>query len=226
MSDQNNEENKNSTSTDDANKNAQNATDNTNSAKSTKQNTSEGNKSASESEFSKEYVHELRAENKTWRLKTKELEDKLKALEEDKNNQNTQTNKSQYDEEAKKAAEEAADLAKKAFEKSNKLQSAIEKRLINAELQQLAAKEGLIDMDAFKMVDISSVKISEEGEVVGLDKIMEDLKANKPYLFKLSSNSNQNVKTPQPTDDKNKRPVYKDTAEFEKAAQNYLSSLR
>jgi hypothetical protein len=171
-------------------------------------------------EFSREYVEELRNENKKHRLKVKELEDKLNATA------NTNADQSDKTADLTKRADKAADLAKEALDKSNRLQSAIEKRLINTELQQIAAKEGLIDMDAFKMVDLSGVKISDEGDVLGLDKIISDLKTNKPYLFKLSSNSSKNVNTPHPADDQNKRPAYETKADFEKAKSALLSKYK
>lgn len=155
------------------------------------------------SEFTKEYFQELREENKKYRLKAKELEDKLSSKD-----------------------SEALEIAKKSLEKSNKLHNAFEKRLINAELQQIAVKEGLIDIDAFKMVDLSTVKLSEEGEVVGLDQVIKDLKTNKPYLFKLASNSQENVKNLHPADDKDKRPTYESKDDLEKAKHAYLASLK
>jgi len=205
------------TSTTDATKVAKGAADDSVDAKSKLKSDEakhEGDKTASDkadtAKFSAEYVQELREENKKYRLKAKELEDKLT---ESKSNGEADANKLAKD-------------SKESLDKVNKLHVAFEKRLINAELAQVAAKEGLIDSDAFKMVDLSSVKVSEEGEVIGLDKIMQDLKTNKPYLFKLSSNTNEKAKNLHPADDNNKRPTYETKADLDKAKRELLASLR
>lgn len=116
--------------------------------------------------FSKDYVRELRAENKGWRLKAQELEGKAKSAEEA----------------AAKAKEEAdtriSDASKQA-----------EQRIIRAELKALAVKAGIVDLDGLKLVELSTVKLKDDGEVDGADALIEGLKKAKPYLFAAPASS-------------------------------------
>lgn len=110
--------------------------------------------------FSKDYVRELRAENKGWRLKAQEQEA------------------------AAKAAKEAADAAKaEADAKVTDANSKAEQRIIRAELKAIAIKAGIVDLDGLKLVDLTSVKLNEQGEVEGADALIDGLKKAKPYLF-------------------------------------------
>lgn len=110
--------------------------------------------------FSKEYVKELRAENSGWRLKHKEASDARDAAEA-----------------AAKTASEAAD------NKISEAAKAAEQRIIRAELKAHASKAGIVDLDGLKLVDLSTVKLDDNGEVVGADALIESLKKAKPYLF-------------------------------------------
>lgn len=162
---------------------------------------SEG-KSSTET-FSAEYVKTLREENKKNRIKAKDAE--KTALE------------------AKAALDE---INQKSAENFNKLHKTFEKRLINAELHKIAMKEGLIDMDAFKMADLSSVKLSENGEIEGLEAAINELKSTKPYLFKLSSNSNKDAKDPAADLASKQKATYETSQAFEKAKEEFFRSLR
>jgi hypothetical protein len=110
--------------------------------------------------FSKDYVRELRAENKGWRLKAQEQEAVAKS--------------------AKEAADKAAAEAQTTVAEAN---SKAEQRIIRAELKALAIKAGIVDLDGLKLVDLASVKLNEQGEVEGADALIEGLKKAKPYLF-------------------------------------------
>lgn len=117
--------------------------------------------------FSKEYVRELREENKGWRLKVTELEGK-----------NTQLQ---------------ADLAKAATDADAKIKevsTAADQRIIRAEMKAAALKAGMVDLDGLKLADLSKVKLGENGEVEGAEAIMEEMKKAKPYLFGQPSTSN------------------------------------
>ena len=110
--------------------------------------------------FSKEYVRELRAENSGWRLKHKEQND------------------------AREAAEKKAQEAQTAAEaKVTEVTKAAEQRIVRSELKAYAVKAGIVDLDGLKLVDLSSVKLDENGEVVGAEALIESLKTAKPYLF-------------------------------------------
>lgn len=110
--------------------------------------------------FSKDYVRELRAENKGWRLKAQEQETAART--------------------AKEAADKATADAQTAITEAN---TKAEQRIIRAELKALAVKAGIVDLDGLKLVDLTSIKLNEQGEVEGADALIEGLKQAKPYLF-------------------------------------------
>lgn len=110
--------------------------------------------------FSKEYVRELRNENKGWRLKADEHARRADAAE--------------------AAAKKAGEDAQAAITDSN---TKAEQRIIRAELKALAVKAGIIDLDGLKLVDLAGVKLNEAGDVEGADALIEGLKKAKPYLF-------------------------------------------
>lgn len=117
--------------------------------------------------FSKEYVRELRNENKGWRLKVDEL------------TRERDTHKTA----AEKAATEAEEKVKGA-------KTAADERIVRAELKAAALKAGMVDTDGLKLADLSKVKLNDQGEVEGADELMTDLKKAKPYLFGAASTSN------------------------------------
>ncbi|WP_076956960.1 phage scaffolding protein [Teichococcus deserti] len=59
----------------------------------------------------------------------------------------------------------------------------LEARTIRAEVKALAIKAGMHDLDGLKLADFSSIKLNDEGEVVGAQEVIESLKASKGYLF-------------------------------------------
>lgn len=120
---------------------------------------------------SMEYARELRAENKSWRLKHTEAETKaLAALE------------------AKTAAEKARDEAlaaaqKEVADKEAAAEKRANERVLRAELKTAALKAGMVDLDGLKLADLSKVTLDESGEVQGAEELMASLKEAKPYLF-------------------------------------------
>jgi hypothetical protein len=86
--------------------------------------------------FSREYVHELREENKTWRQKA----------------QGHETAAQQVKAEADKFRADAEKTVAEA-------RSAADQRVIRAELKAAAVKAGIIDLDGLKLLDTSGVKI-------------------------------------------------------------------
>lgn len=124
--------------------------------------------------FSREYVHELREENKSWRTKHQE------------------------EAAARKTADDA--VAKAGTETATKIkeaQTVADQRVIRAELKAAALKAGMVDLDGLKLADLSKVKLNDEGEVEGADELMEAMKKAKPYLFGEPSSSN-GAKPPKP----------------------------
>lgn len=123
--------------------------------------------------FSKEYVRELRNENKGWRLKADDL-----AKERDTH---------------KTAAEKAALEAEERVKAAN---TAAEQRIIRAEMKAAALKAGMVDLDGLKLADLSKIKLTADGDVEGADALMEELKKAKPYLFGAPSTSSTNPTPP------------------------------
>lgn len=148
--------------------------------------------------FSKDYVRELRQENKGWRLKASEYEGRAKAAEEG----------------ARKAGEEAEKRVSVA-------QRAADERIIRAELKAAAIKAGMIDLDGLKLADLSSVKLNEKGDVEGAEALMESLKKDKAWLFGAAKTS-QTEPPPPPAPKDGKRAVDMDDAEYEKAKRKLI----
>lgn len=154
--------------------------------------------------FSLEYVQELRAENKAWRLKhqdatgaSKEATDKLTA------------------------AEAAAN------ERVSKAEQAANDRVLRAELKAIAKGHGVVDVtDALKVLDLSAVKLDADGNVVGADELFEAAKKAKPYLFGTGNTTNTNTKKP-PVDDGKPVDARKQTqAEYEASKREFLANAR
>jgi hypothetical protein len=143
--------------------------------------------------FSAEYVRELRAENKSWRLKAQEQEAVVAA---------------------------AADAAKKAKEEADGTVSAAQKaaneRIIRAELKAEAIKAGLVDLDALKLADLSKVTLKDDGTVDGAEALFADLKKAKPYLFG-AANTSTPGNAPKPGNQQGKSVKDMTKAEYEAA---------
>lgn len=144
--------------------------------------------------FSKTYVRELREEAKSYRLAKDEA---VKAAQE-----------------AKAAAEVAIAAAKAAEEKAaadtaaarTAAEAAANDRIIRAELKAEAIKAGLVDIDALKMLDTSSVTLDDQGNPTGAAELFAALKESKPYLFTAapvhSSQTQPPPPAPKPSDKK------------------------
>ena len=142
--------------------------------------------------FSREYVHELREENKSWRQKHQEADTARKSAED-----------------AKAAAEKERDA------KGKEAQTAADQRVIRAELKAAAIKAGMVDLDGLKLADLSKVKLNAEGEVEGAEDLMEAMKKSKPYLF--ASSSSSTGKPPKKDDEKPKSATEMTDAEWKAA---------
>lgn len=150
--------------------------------------------------FSKDYVRELREENKGWRLKHTEAETK-----------------------AKDAADALTKAAKEAEDKVTAATSAANERIVRAELKAAALKAGMVDLDGLKLADLSKVKLGADGEVEGADTLMEELKKAKPYLFGAASTGTGNP-APKPNDPKPKKASDMTAEEYAAAKSALLRS--
>lgn len=124
-----------------------------------------------------EYLHELREENKSLRLQSEE--NLRKAAEE------------------RKLAEEERKTSKETLQKIEEKIKADQERIIRAELKVFAAKAGMIDIDDVRHVDLSEVKFSDDGDVMGAKEAVDSLKTKKPHYFKQNSSS-PSFGTPKP----------------------------
>lgn len=124
--------------------------------------------------FSKEYVSELRNENKAARIKNQELEAKTK-----------------------EAQEAATKATAEAEAKVSATTQAANERILRAELKAAALKAGMIDLDGLKLADLSKVKLNDSGEVEGAEALMTAMKEAKPYLFGTASTTTQTKEPPE-----------------------------
>ncbi len=64
-----------------------------------------------------------------------------------------------------------------------------ESGIVKAHLQAEASRAGMIDLDGLKMLDISHITVSDGGEVLGANALMEKVRKEKPWLFGKPSTS-------------------------------------
>lgn len=158
-------------------------------------------------ELTKEYVSELRAENKERRLESENLA---------RNLQETATKLKETEENSKRALEEVKNLQVQA-----------EQKMIRADIKVFANKYNLRDLDDVKLADLSGIKINENGDVSGVEEAIIALKAKKPYLFEEVSTSRA-INNPSPVDAKlyNPQEVMKmSPLEYEAYESSFLSNI-
>jgi outer membrane murein-binding lipoprotein Lpp len=153
--------------------------------------------------FSREYVSELREENKSWRLKISERDTELSTLK-----------------------AKVAELETGGKEALTKAEQAANDRVLRAELKAVAAKHGAVDVaDALKVLDISGVKLDENGNLTGADELFEAAKKAKPYLFG-TTNTSSTEKPPKPGDTKPVDVRTADAKDYEAQKAAYLKASR
>ncbi len=102
----------------------------------------------------------------------------------------------------KQSEEEKKELSSK-LDHVQKTNEAMQQRVIDAELKAQAVSAGLKDLDFLKMVDKSSFKIGEDGNITGIDKAINDLKSTKPFLFSDNKRTSTSKNESLPNGDKN-----------------------
>lgn len=110
--------------------------------------------------FSKEYVHELREENKSWR---------------------TKHNEGQTAYAVEKARADAAEVARDAAKAE--AQKEADARVMRAELKSVALKHGIVDLKGLALLDLTGLKMNADGELEGADALFEAAKTASPWLF-------------------------------------------
>jgi hypothetical protein len=81
---------------------------------------------------------------------------------------------------------ERLDKLERESQESRKL---TDQRLILAELKVEALRAGIVDLDGLKFMDLSEVRLEDNGGVVGGMELINQLKRAKPWLFSGSSSS-------------------------------------
>lgn len=97
----------------------------------------------------------------------------------------------QLEEDRKKAEEKSLKEQgkyEKLYEQSQseieQLKKANQDALVNSKLQQLLHQEGVVDAEAaVTLADRSKIEVTEDGEINGLEDVVEGLKETKQYLF-------------------------------------------
>ncbi|WP_175969631.1 hypothetical protein [Burkholderia sp. BCC0322] len=152
--------------------------------------------------FTREYVSELREEAKMWRLKFQERDGQF----------NEASKKLTDSETAHKTALTDADT------RANQ-------RVMRAELKAHAVKAGLVDMEALDLLDLSSVKFNDKGELEGVDALFEAAKKAKPYLFG-AQNTGSTEKKPPPAENTPKDVRNLSAAEYEAEKAKMVAASR
>jgi outer membrane murein-binding lipoprotein Lpp len=166
-------------------------------------NAPDNRQAAPKESFSREYVSELREENKSWRLKISERDTELSTLK-----------------------AKVAELETGGKDALTKAEQAANDRVLRAELKAVAAKHGAVDVaDALKVLDISGVKLDENGNLVGADELFESAKKAKPYLFG-TTNTSSTEKPPKPGDTKPVDVRTADAKDYEAQKAAYLKASR
>ncbi len=99
-------------------------------------------------------------------------------------------------------------------------------RIIKLELKAAAIKEGVaVDLDAvMKLGKMDILKLSSDEEVTGVDDFFKDFKARYPNLFVQPNTANPNLRIPNPSLDRKKRPVDDlDNKDYKKQKEGFLS---
>lgn len=65
-----------------------------------------------------------------------------------------------------------------------------------ADLRVAATRAGMVDLDGLKLIDIATVRTSEDGQVLDASALMSDLRRSKPWLFSAGATSSLNGAPP------------------------------
>lgn len=114
-------------------------------------------------------IKELRKENAGWRNKLRTAEE---AEQERKRSEMTELEKLKADLEAERQARSQAEEQRRS-------------QLIRTQVIAAAARAGFNDPeDAYRMLDVAGLEVSDSGSVEGLDEALAGLTKSKPYLIK------------------------------------------
>lgn len=172
-------------------------------------------------------LKELRRENASYRNRAKENEQNAsdyKRIAED-----ALARLSKIEEIEKTVTSKIAEQDKRNAELEKRL-AASDSRAINAELERQARAAGVVDIEVFqKIIDPSELKLSANGEVVGVKEVIDNLKKAKPFLFDnrlMRANTTALFAMPQPAIDTDGEAKRQELAELaQKDPQSYKKEL-
>lgn len=91
------------------------------------------------------------------------------------------------------AHEENPEQAAQTTVELDRLRKTFQSRLTLANLRTEAVKAGMIDLDGLKLIDTASIHLDHDDNVVGGQRIMAELRHNKPWLFGAASSSSETL---------------------------------
>lgn len=167
--------------------------------------------------FSLEYVRELRAENKSYRLKAGDLEKTASEA------------KSAADKAAADLAALSAKATKDVADAVTATNTAAAQRLIRAEVKAGAVAAGIGHADFIKLLDTSAVTVDKDGDVVVPADFWTKTKAAYPHLFSATGadkgTTSQTAPPPKPAPTGNKSAKDMTPAEYKIARERIAKGI-
>lgn len=146
-------------------------------------------------------IKDLRNENAKWRLQVRTHEDTIADLTAtaDKSGKEKETVISGMKAEHETALKAVTD---KAIADVAEVKSSVKEQVKLSKLEALAVKEGLVDLDALKLLDLSKIELQDDGTLKGTEDVFKAAKEAKPYLFGEVKSSTPPGGPPKKGDDK------------------------
>jgi len=94
-------------------------------------------------------------------------------------------------------------------------------RLVQAELKNYAIRAGIIDLDCLKLLDSSTLKLDEHGNLPDAPAALARLKRDKPWVFK-QQNSSHPAAAPAPEPPQQKTAMKMTHAEWRAAREELI----
>jgi hypothetical protein len=100
----------------------------------------------------------------------------------------------------------------------------VSRQLIQAELKSHATRAGIADLDGLKLLDTSTLKMSDDGAIEGVATLVDQFKRDKPWLFPTPARGNSSHPAAPPQAEAPKTRTAKDMsyAEWRQARERLL----
>lgn len=164
-------------------------------------------------------IRELRKENAQRRLREKESEKKVE-------------DSRKLADEARETLSQLKDFKESIFKDLKDTREKVlasEKRAITAQLEVEARKAGVVDLEIFqKIVDSSSLKLSDDGRVAGLEEVIKNTKQKHPILFdnRISRNTGNPGINPKPAQETKRDLTGLSKKDYKKDKDAFLRNIR